>query len=59
MSTVDTTMKVVGDLTPGYVALTTPEVPGIDPYLQLAVLVVSLITAIVRLWKSAKQTEND
>lgn len=42
------------DATPGVTAATVTEIPNLDPYLQAIILVISGITALVRLWKSVK-----
>lgn len=42
------------DATPGLAAASVSEIPNLDPYLQAIILVISGVTALVRLWKSIK-----
>lgn len=46
------------DSTPAILAVSVTEIPNIDPYVQLFVLIASAITAIIRLWKSIKSDSN-
>jgi len=42
------------DATPGIAAATVSEIQNLDPYLQAIILVISGLTALIRLWKSVK-----
>ena len=46
------------DSAPAVLALSATEIPNIDPYIQVFVLIASAITAIIRLWKSIKSDSN-
>ena len=46
------------DATPGVAAATVTEIPNLDPYIQAIILVISGITALVRLWKSVRNKPN-
>jgi len=46
------------DSAPAILAVSATEIPNIDPYVQVFVLIASAITAIIRLWKSIKSDSN-
>lgn len=46
------------DTAPAILAVSATEIPNIDPYIQVFVLIASAITAVIRLWKSIKSDSN-
>jgi|LakMenEpi03Aug12_release.lakeMendotaPanAssembly.Ray.scaffolds.fasta_scaffold4439616_2 hypothetical protein len=46
---------VVADTVPGIVAASTEVIPDINPYLQAVILILSGITAIIRLINASKK----
>ena len=46
------------DSAPAILAVSATEIPNIDPYIQVFVLIASAVTAIIRLWKSIKSDSN-
>jgi hypothetical protein len=49
--------NILLDVTPGAAVAATDQIPDINPYLQMIIIVISGITAVIRLWKST-QKEN-
>jgi membrane protein implicated in regulation of membrane protease activity len=47
------------DAAPALAAVTVPEIPEVDPYIQVFVLLISAITAVVRFWKSVKKDKQN
>jgi hypothetical protein len=46
------------DTAPAILAVSATEIPNLDPYIQVFVLIASAITAVIRLWKSIKSDSN-
>ena len=46
------------DSAPAILAVSATEIPNIDPYIQVFVLIASAVTAIIRLWKSINSDSN-
>ena len=47
--------NIVLDVTPGAMVAATDQIPDINPYLQMVIIIISGITAVIRLWKSTQK----
>jgi hypothetical protein len=46
---------ILADATPGIVAASTEIIPDLNPYVQAVILIISGVTAIIRLINAAKK----
>jgi len=47
--------NILLDVTPGATVAATGEIPDLNPYVQMVIIIISGITAVIRLWKSTQK----